>query len=85
MSKHILQWNQFQKQRLISNSQRYAASLDKIIEKLIDSGIPADTMLRPTSVPTTRPLSTTTAYTSLPSVHVNKEFTPKSGQYMQHN
>eukprot|EP00957_Ditylum_brightwellii_P039311 2973983-Ditylum_brightwellii.AAC.1 len=43
------------------------------------SGIPADTMLQPISVPTTFPASTTAASTSLPSVHVNRVFTPKSG------
>eukprot|EP00957_Ditylum_brightwellii_P088671 6753448-Ditylum_brightwellii.AAC.1 len=78
MSKHVLQWNQFQKQRLISNSQHYATSLDEIFEELIDSGIPADTMLRPTSIPTTFPASTTAASTSPPIVHVNKAFTPNS-------
>jgi hypothetical protein len=93
MSKHILQWNQFQKQRLISNSTQYATSLDEIFEELIDSGIPADTMIRPTSVPTTFPMSPTAAFTSLPSPHVNRAFTPNSGrtftpntgQYRQHS
>eukprot|EP00957_Ditylum_brightwellii_P049135 3728122-Ditylum_brightwellii.AAC.1 len=45
MNKHILQWNKFQKQCLISNSQCYATSLDEIFEELIYSGIAADTML----------------------------------------
>eukprot|EP00957_Ditylum_brightwellii_P050459 3826558-Ditylum_brightwellii.AAC.1 len=57
------------KQCLISNSKCYAASLDEIFEELIDSGIPADTMIRPTSIPTTFPVSTTAASTSLPSPH----------------
>eukprot|EP00957_Ditylum_brightwellii_P007715 582933-Ditylum_brightwellii.AAC.1 len=78
MSKHILQWNQFQKQRLISNSTQFATSLDEIFEELIDSGIPADTIIRSTSVPTSFPVSTTTASTSLPSPHVNRAFTPNS-------
>eukprot|EP00957_Ditylum_brightwellii_P190518 14501785-Ditylum_brightwellii.AAC.1 len=56
MSKHILQWNQFQKQ---------------IFEELIDSGIPADTMIRSTYVPATFPASTTAASTSLPSAQVS--------------
>eukprot|EP00957_Ditylum_brightwellii_P033263 2520496-Ditylum_brightwellii.AAC.1 len=43
--------------------------LDEIFEELIDSGIPADTMIRPTSVPITFPASTTAASTSLPSPH----------------
>ena len=30
MSKHILQWNQFQKQCIISNSQCYTTSLDNV-------------------------------------------------------
>eukprot|EP00957_Ditylum_brightwellii_P012439 939880-Ditylum_brightwellii.AAC.1 len=42
-------------------------------------------MLRPTFVPTTIPTSTTAASTRLPSVHINKAFTPNSGQYGQHN
>eukprot|EP00957_Ditylum_brightwellii_P181144 13798478-Ditylum_brightwellii.AAC.2 len=50
-----------------------------IFEELIDSGNPADTMLRPTSVSTIFPLSTTAASTSLPSVHVNKALAPNSG------
>eukprot|EP00957_Ditylum_brightwellii_P008948 677399-Ditylum_brightwellii.AAC.1 len=78
MRKHILQWNQFQKQRLISNSQKYATSLDENFEELIDSGIPADTMIRPTFVPTTFSTSTTAASTSLPSPHANRAFTPNS-------
>eukprot|EP00957_Ditylum_brightwellii_P015280 1151107-Ditylum_brightwellii.AAC.1 len=81
MSKHILQWNQFQKQHIISNSQQYATSLDEIFEELIDYGIPADTMIRPTYVPTTIPTSTTAASTRLPSHHANRAFTPNSGQY----
>ena len=85
MSKHILQWNQFQKQRLISNSKRYATSLNEIFEELIDSGIPADTMIRPTSVLTSFPTSPTAAFTSLPSPHINRAFTPNSGHSRQHS
>eukprot|EP00957_Ditylum_brightwellii_P052335 3969316-Ditylum_brightwellii.AAC.1 len=55
-------------------------NLDEIFEELIDSGIPADTMTRPTSVPNTFPTSPTPAFPSLPSPHVNKAFTPSSGR-----
>eukprot|EP00957_Ditylum_brightwellii_P058128 4408343-Ditylum_brightwellii.AAC.1 len=78
MIKRILQWNHFQKECLISNSQCYATSLGESFEELIDSGIPADTMLQPTSVPTMFPVSATATSTSLPSVHVNRAFTPNS-------
>eukprot|EP00957_Ditylum_brightwellii_P145040 11046277-Ditylum_brightwellii.AAC.1 len=84
MSKHIVQWKQIQKQRLISNSQCYATSLDEIFEELVDSGIPADTMTRPASVLTTFPASTTAASTRLPRPHVNRVFTLNSGQSRQH-
>eukprot|EP00957_Ditylum_brightwellii_P070842 5383523-Ditylum_brightwellii.AAC.1 len=52
--------------------------MDEIFEELIDYSIPVDTMITPTSVPTTFPTSTTAASASLPSVHVNRAFTPSS-------
>eukprot|EP00957_Ditylum_brightwellii_P201211 15324577-Ditylum_brightwellii.AAC.1 len=72
-SKHILEWHQFPKQCLISNSQCYATSLGEIYEELIDSGIPTDVMLQPISVPTTIPKSTMTASTSLPRCQADAE------------
>eukprot|EP00957_Ditylum_brightwellii_P093538 7122518-Ditylum_brightwellii.AAC.1 len=41
-------------------------------------------MIRPTSIPTTFPVSTTAASTSLPSPHINKTFTPNSSHSRQH-
>eukprot|EP00957_Ditylum_brightwellii_P156334 11899268-Ditylum_brightwellii.AAC.1 len=84
MSKHILQWNKFQRQCLISNSQCYTTSLDEIFEELIDAGIPVDTMLKPTSVPAMIPTSSTAASTSLPHLHINRAFTPNTSHPKQH-
>eukprot|EP00957_Ditylum_brightwellii_P198392 15118128-Ditylum_brightwellii.AAC.1 len=42
-------------------------------------------MSRPTSVPTMFPASTTAASTCIPGPHVNRAFTPNSGQYRQHS
>eukprot|EP00957_Ditylum_brightwellii_P199733 15225980-Ditylum_brightwellii.AAC.1 len=41
-------------------------------------------MIRPTSVPSMIPASTTAASTRLPSPHANRAFTPNSGHYRQH-
>eukprot|EP00957_Ditylum_brightwellii_P167144 12723895-Ditylum_brightwellii.AAC.1 len=56
-----------------------------IFEELIDSGIPADTMLQPKSIPFTIPASTTAASTRLPHAHINRVFTPNIGHPKQYN
>eukprot|EP00957_Ditylum_brightwellii_P134288 10238541-Ditylum_brightwellii.AAC.1 len=83
MSKHILQWNQFQNNAsypILNDMQLHWA----IFEELIASNIPTDTMTQPTSVPITIPASTTAASTSLSHVHINRAFTPSTGHPKQY-